>query len=403
MSLGRAGVLMALVAASVGQAGQPASRAGARRPPVVISAETGLVFHLSEGAEVTERRASPAPASPLDAEATQRVLDRLPPLPPLAGDQQPFAFRERSLPPPRAGATVVQQLPPPSPPPSGPPAVAGEPVTVVRRSPEGRVPLASHLSITFSQPMVPVGSHDDLAAKGVPVRLTPEPPGKWRWVGTRTLLFEPTGRFPMATTYRVEVPAGRPAGIGRAQPPAGAVGVHDARAHLDREASGRNARAPRRGDARGVRPAHRPPGRAGPHPGDRGAGRARGAAGHGGRGAGGGRPAPDDGTGRRWPVGGLPHPRAAAAGHRGDGGRGRGHTFGRRPPHHGRGAGVGFPHLRPAAGHRAPLRLAEGPVPARRAVADRASATRSMPLRSTRPWCAWSRRCPDSRSPFTGR
>jgi hypothetical protein len=97
MSLGRAGVLVALVAASVGQAGQPVSRAGARRPPVVISAETGLVFHLSEGAEVTERRPSPAPASPLDAEATQRVLDRLPPLLPIAGDQQPFAFRERSL------------------------------------------------------------------------------------------------------------------------------------------------------------------------------------------------------------------------------------------------------------------------------------------------------------------
>ena len=208
MNLGRAGILTALVAASLGQAGQPVSRI-ARRPPVVISQETGLVFHLAEGAEVTERRASPAPASPLDAEATQRVLDRLPPLAPIVSDQQPFAFRERSLPPPRAGATVVQQFPPPSAPPSGPPAVAaGEPVTVLRRSPEGRVPLASHLSITFSQPMVPVGSHDDLAAKGVPVRLTPEPPGKWRWVGTRTLLFEPAGRFPMATTYRVEVPAG---------------------------------------------------------------------------------------------------------------------------------------------------------------------------------------------------
>ena len=281
MNLGRLGVLMALVAASVGQAGQPASRAGARRPPVVLSAETGLVFHLAEGAEVPERRASPVPASPLDAEATQRVLDRLPPLLPIAADQQPFAFRERSLPPPRAGATVAQQLPPPSAPPSGPPTVAGEPVTVIRRSPEGRVPLASHLSITFSQPMVPVGSHDDLAARGVPVRLTPEPPGKWRWVGTRTLLFEPAGRFPMATTYRVEVPAGVQPASGAPSRAAGAVGVHDPRADPDREASGRHARAPRRGDARGVRPAHRPPGGAGPHPGHGRAGRARGAAGHG--------------------------------------------------------------------------------------------------------------------------
>ena len=124
---------------------------------------------LGRRRRVSERRAPRRrPPSPLDAEATQRVLDRLPPLAPVAGDQQPFAFRERSLPPPRAGATVVQPFPPPSAPPSGPPAVAGEPVTVLRRSPEGRVPLASHLSVTFSQPMVPVGSHDDLAAPGRP-------------------------------------------------------------------------------------------------------------------------------------------------------------------------------------------------------------------------------------------
>jgi uncharacterized protein YfaS (alpha-2-macroglobulin family) len=207
MNLGRAGVLTAMVAASLGQASQPVSRVAPRRPPVVISDETGLVFRLSEGTGEVERRASPAPAVPLDADATQRVLDRLPPLAPVTSDQQPFAFRERSLPPPRTGATVVQAFPPPSSL-SGPPTVAGEPVTVLRRSPEGAVPLASHLSVTFSQPMVPVGSRDDLAARDVPVRLTPQPPGQWRWVGTRTLLFEPTGRFPMATMYRVEVPAG---------------------------------------------------------------------------------------------------------------------------------------------------------------------------------------------------
>src|SRR5688500_5175571 len=191
MKLGYAGIVAVVVAASLGQAGQPVSRRSARRPPVQISAETGLVFRLEEGAAAAERRADPASALALDAEATRRVLDRLPPLPPLPGGAQPFAFRERSLPPPRAGATVLQQFPPPATA-GGPPEVAaGEPVTVVRRSPEGAVPIASHLSVTFSQPMVPVGAHGDLAAKGVPVRLIPEPPGKWRWVGTRTLLFEP--------------------------------------------------------------------------------------------------------------------------------------------------------------------------------------------------------------------
>lgn len=65
------------------------------------------------------------------------------------------------------------------------------------------------LSITFSQPMVPVGSLADLAQEHGPVRLSPQPAGRWRWIGTRTLVFEPDGeRFPMATEYRVEVPAG---------------------------------------------------------------------------------------------------------------------------------------------------------------------------------------------------
>ena len=56
-----------------------------------------------------------------------------------------------------------------------------------------------------------------LAVKEVPVKLTPQPEGEWRWVGTKTILFEPallpdtkggSNRFPMATEYRVEIPAG---------------------------------------------------------------------------------------------------------------------------------------------------------------------------------------------------
>src|SRR5687767_4559396 len=72
MSLRRAGVLMTIVASSVGQVGAPPARSRAPRPPVVISEEKGLVFRLSEGAAVAERRTPPAPAEPLDPEATQR-------------------------------------------------------------------------------------------------------------------------------------------------------------------------------------------------------------------------------------------------------------------------------------------------------------------------------------------
>jgi hypothetical protein len=79
---------------------------------------------------------------------------------------------------------------------------------VLRYSPQGAVDLAPFLSVTFDQPMVPLTSIGDLAARDVPVRLTPQPEGIWRWVGTKTLMFEPTLRFPGATDYVVEVPAG---------------------------------------------------------------------------------------------------------------------------------------------------------------------------------------------------
>ncbi|MGD2154625.1 MAG: carboxypeptidase regulatory-like domain-containing protein, partial [Gemmatimonadales bacterium] len=41
----------------------------------------------------------------------------------------------------------------------------------------------------------------------MPARLRPQAEGRWRWVGTRTLLFEVDAGFPMATEYQVLVPA----------------------------------------------------------------------------------------------------------------------------------------------------------------------------------------------------
>ncbi|HEY5947537.1 MAG TPA: alpha-2-macroglobulin family protein, partial [Kofleriaceae bacterium] len=84
---------------------------------------------------------------------------------------------------------------------------------VLRYMPEGDVPLAPELSVTFSQPMVAVTSQDDAAAVK-PVKLTPEPKGRWRWIGTRTILFDPEIRFPQATTYQVEIPAGTKSATG---------------------------------------------------------------------------------------------------------------------------------------------------------------------------------------------
>jgi uncharacterized protein YfaS (alpha-2-macroglobulin family) len=169
----------------------------------------GLQFRLSEGTGQSESRTpiTPVQSSRLTDSEVQNVLKRLPPVKAEEGDQQEFALRDRSLPPPRTGKTVNVSFPSSesAPPPN---TAAAGPLEVLRFAPEGEIPLAPQLSITFSQPMVAVTSNDDLAAQDVPVRLSPQTPGKWRWVGTKTLLFVPDGRFPMATQYSATVVAG---------------------------------------------------------------------------------------------------------------------------------------------------------------------------------------------------
>ncbi|HEY7545549.1 MAG TPA: Ig-like domain-containing protein, partial [Blastocatellia bacterium] len=186
-----------------------------RRPPSQVNnMNTGLQFKLSEGSPASGRAETvpTAPASQLSDADLQAVIARLQPIKADPTDEKEFALRDRSLPPPRTGRTVQATFPPPEV--KTAPDVATGPLEVVRFLPEGDVPIAPQLSVTFSQPMVAVTSHADTVAQGVPVRLTPQPPGQWRWIGTKTLLFEPGERFPMATEYRVEIPAGTKSATG---------------------------------------------------------------------------------------------------------------------------------------------------------------------------------------------
>jgi hypothetical protein len=155
-----------------------------------------------------------APAAKLpDAEA-EALLSRARPIKDEATDKQAFALRPSSTPPPRTGTVIKGSFPPPvsSTLPPARPTDTGD-LKVLRWMPEGAVPIAPEVSITFSQPMVAVTSQED-AATVVPAQLSPTPKGKWRWLGTRTLLFDPDVRMPMATTYHVEVPAGTKSATG---------------------------------------------------------------------------------------------------------------------------------------------------------------------------------------------
>jgi uncharacterized protein YfaS (alpha-2-macroglobulin family) len=170
--------------------------------------ETGLRFTLSPATpEAATPRPEPTPAQPIDEQAAQQVLSRLPKLEAASDDQKPFAFPPKSPPAPRPGRKVEDSFPPQAPQqPVADPAKA--PLEVLAYAPQGNLAIAPELTVTFSQPMVPLATVSDLAAQDVPIKFTPAVAGSWRWLGTRTVKFVPEPRFPMATRFEVEIPAG---------------------------------------------------------------------------------------------------------------------------------------------------------------------------------------------------
>ncbi|WP_168210896.1 Ig-like domain-containing alpha-2-macroglobulin family protein [Persicimonas caeni] len=174
---------------------------------VTTEDKEGLQFTLREAKETPDKLVRPrtVEGTPLGEAETKRLLGRLPALPAEEDAQEEFAFRKRSQPPPRTGETVKTAFPPEVEGGEVPEAQKG-PLKVLRYAPEGNVDLAPKLSLTFSKPMVAVSGQED-AAETVPASIEPAVEGKWRWIGTRTALFEPEGeRFPMATDYTVTVP-----------------------------------------------------------------------------------------------------------------------------------------------------------------------------------------------------
>jgi uncharacterized protein YfaS (alpha-2-macroglobulin family) len=193
--------------------GQVSEVSAAVRGGVVQSGDESLPIRLSEGREEAQQDVSPLVTSgePLSDEEIAQILARLPALPVAPEDQVDFLLPEDSPPPPRPGETVKEPFPPP-PVPVTPEAVEAGPLEVLRFAPEGEIPLAPFVSVTFNQPMVPLGTLGALAAKEVPVQLEPTLPGTWKWLGSKTLSFEydsaQIDRLPMATEYVATVPAG---------------------------------------------------------------------------------------------------------------------------------------------------------------------------------------------------
>jgi hypothetical protein len=173
----------------------------------------GINIELSDGqpGAQTVETLPVATGEPLSPEEIQLIYARLPDLTPAPNDQTEFNPPQELLPPPRPGNVIEGQFPPLETG-SAPSETEAGPLQVSRFAPEGEIPIAPFVSVTFNQPMVPLGTLEDLAEKDVPVIIEPSLPGTWRWLGTKTLTFEYDSelidRLPKATEYRVTIPVG---------------------------------------------------------------------------------------------------------------------------------------------------------------------------------------------------
>lgn len=199
---------------SEGQPGSGVALEGAGGNTAVNSAERPqLTFRLSQGeAQPDEIIQLPIlTGEPLTEAEINQILERLPQLTTNEEDQVGLNLPDELIPPPRPGQTVDVPFPPPAPEVT-PDEVPGGPLEVLRFSPEGELPLAPFVSVTFNQPMVPLTTVEALDAIDPPVQITPNLPGRWVWLGTQTLTFEAddtaVDRLPMATEYTVTIPAG---------------------------------------------------------------------------------------------------------------------------------------------------------------------------------------------------
>lgn len=174
---------------------------------------TGLTVELSEGSasgSVAQavRRVDGRALSEAEISA---VTNRLPAWDSdVGGDSVDFNRPVESLRRPRVGNTIDNPFSPESD--ADLPDVDSGPLEVLRVQPEGEVGLAPFMSITFNQAMVPLSTLaqiDEIDVTDLGVKMTPALPGRWQWIGTRTLRFEHDpevfDRLPMATSYVVEV------------------------------------------------------------------------------------------------------------------------------------------------------------------------------------------------------
>jgi len=177
--------------------------------------ETRITIELGDGspdqgAEVP--RETTVDGTALSSADTALLLARLADLDEEASDRTDFSRPPETRPAPLPGETVEQSFPPDADGPDTPDGIDPGALEVLRFQPEGPVDLAPFISVTFNQPMIALGTVDQVEQSDIGITVTPEMPGRWIWIGARTLRFEyepgAIDRIPASTNYEVTVPAG---------------------------------------------------------------------------------------------------------------------------------------------------------------------------------------------------
>src|SRR3972149_6131477 len=86
----------------------------------------------------------------------------------------------------------------------------GEGLRVVVQAPRGAttsIDQSLTITVTFNQPMVPLEAVPKDRGEG-PLVIDPLIPGKYRWMGSSTLTFQPADTLPYSTGYTLRIPAG---------------------------------------------------------------------------------------------------------------------------------------------------------------------------------------------------
>jgi uncharacterized protein YfaS (alpha-2-macroglobulin family) len=205
---------------SSGDSGTSVTAVFGDEPGVEGEEPAGLVIELSDGApqDQSVELLRHVIGVPLSEEEIVAILNRLPDIGLTPAEQVEFKLPGDPIPPPRPGQIIDQQFPLDF----GaalPAAVDPGPLEVLRFAPVGDVGIAPTINITFNQPMVPLGTLAQLSEEIVPVMIEPAVPGTWSWIGTRSLSFhfdsDLIDRLPMATEFRVTIPAGATSEAGK--------------------------------------------------------------------------------------------------------------------------------------------------------------------------------------------